>query len=80
MLAVISFRHRGEEGVGAMQGVLVNERKYLNEEDAQVTVSFQLTAHDWCLLQKMPEWIQVEKQILEIQKGYSQKRHQGSGV
>lgn len=63
-----------------MQGVLVNERKYLNEEDAQVTVSFQLTSHDWCLLQKMPEWIQVEKQILEIQKGYSQKRHQGSGV
>lgn len=46
-----------------MKGVLVNERKYLNEEDAQVTVSFQLTAHDWCLLQKMPEWIQVEKWI-----------------
>lgn len=55
-----------------MQGVLVNERKYLNEEDAQVTVSFQLTAHDWYLLQKKPEWVQVEKWILEAQKGRMQ--------
>lgn len=67
----LPFRHRGAEGVGAMQGVLVNERKYLNEEDAQVTVSFQLTAHDWCLLQKMPEWIQVEKWIERAQESIS---------
>ena len=51
-----------------MKGVLVYERRYINEENAQVTVSFQLTSRDWCLLQKMPEWIQVEKWILEIQK------------
>ena len=54
-----------------MQGVLVNERKYLNEEDAQVTVSFQLTVRDWCLLQKMPEWIQVEKWIERAQESIS---------
>lgn len=72
MFIGLPFRHRGAEGVGAMQGVLVNERKYLNEEDAQVTVSFQLTAHDWYLLQKKPEWVQVEKWILEAQKGSMQ--------
>ena len=55
-----------------MKGVLVDERKYLNEEDVQVTISFQLTTHDWCLLQKMPEWVQVEKWILETQKGSMQ--------
>ena len=68
MYSRLSFRHRGAEGVSKMQGVLVNERKYLNEEDAQVTVFFQLTAHDWCLLQKMPEWIQVEKWIERAQE------------
>lgn len=72
MYSRLSFRHRGAEGVSKMQGVLVNERKYLNEEDAQVTVSFQLTAHDWYLLQKKPEWVLVEKWILETQKGSMQ--------
>lgn len=57
-----------------MQGVLVNERKYLNEEDAQVTVSFQLTGPDWSLLQKMPEWVQVEKWIEGAQKGRMKER------
>ncbi len=51
-----------------MKGVLVDERKYLNEEDVQVTISFQLTTHDWCLLQKMPEWVQVEKWIERAQE------------
>ena len=54
-----------------MKGVLVNERKYLNEEDAQVTVSFQLTAHDWYLLQKKPEWVLVEKWIERAQESIS---------
>ena len=64
MYSRLSFRHRGAEGVSKMQ--------YLNEEDAQVTVSFQLTAHDWYLLQKKPEWVLVEKWILETQKGSMQ--------
>lgn len=71
MYSRLSFRHRGAEGVSKMQGVLVNERKYLNEEDAQVTVSFQLTAHDWYLLQKKPEWVLVEKWIEKAQENKS---------
>ena len=33
-----------------VQGVIVSEKKYINQEVPQVTVSFQLSVPDWNLL------------------------------
>lgn len=59
-----------------MEGIIVTERKYINQVDAQVTISFQLASHDWLKLEKSSEWHQVEEMILEIQNKHNQKSRQ----
>ncbi len=59
-----------------MEGIIVTERKYINQVDAQVTISFQLASHDWLKLEKSAEWHQVEEMILEIQNKHNQKSRQ----
>lgn len=56
-----------------VQGVIVDEKKYINQDVPQVTVSFQLSSPDWNLLKATPQWAWVQQLILESQKGYSQR-------
>ena len=44
-----------------MEGIIVTERKYINQVDAQVTISFQLASRDWVNLEKSAGWPQVEE-------------------
>ena len=59
-----------------MKGIIVTERKYINQVDAQVTISFQLASRDWSKLEKSTEWHQMEEMILEIQNKHNQKFRQ----
>lgn len=59
-----------------MEGIIVTERKYINQVDAQVTISFQLASRDWLKLEKSAGWHQVEEMILEIQNKHNQKSRQ----
>lgn len=51
------------------------ERKYINEKEGLVEVSFQIPCHDWMKLKKSIPWRLVEKQLLEIRSKYSRKTH-----
>lgn len=46
--------------------IQIHERKYINQDDVQVTVSFQLPFRDWLTIEKSNEWCQIEKLLLEI--------------
>lgn len=39
------------------------EKKYINQEDSQVTVSFELPGRDWCELSELPAWREVENYL-----------------
>ena len=52
-----------------MKGVIIQERKYINQADGQVIVSFQLASRDWLKLENSTEWRRVEEMILEFQAG-----------
>lgn len=51
------------------------ERKYVNETEGLVEVSFQIPCHDWKILKKSFPWLLVEKQLREIRSKYIQKNH-----
>ena len=59
-----------------MGGIIVTERKYIDQADAQATISFQLPYRDWLKLESSTEWHLVEEMILEIQNRHSQKSRQ----
>lgn len=44
-----------------MYEITEHEKQYINQDDALVTVSFQLPRHDWNLLGTSTEWRQFEK-------------------
>lgn len=52
------------------------ERKYINEKDGLVEVSFQVPCHDWKELRNSIQWHLMEKRLEEIQSKYSRKSHQ----
>lgn len=52
------------------------ERKYVNQTDGLVEISFQLPCHDWKRLRKSILWHQLEKHLEEIRSKYIQKNHQ----
>lgn len=51
------------------------ERKYINEKEGLVEVSFQIPFHDWTKLKRSILWCLVEKQLLEIRNRYIRKTH-----
>ena len=60
----------GEEVVGevcqGMYEITEHEKQYINQDDALVTVSFQLPRHDWNLLGTSTEWRQFEILLREM--------------
>ena len=74
MMSLTSKRKRGNE----MENyeIQIHERKYINQDDVQVTVSFQLPFRDWLTIEKSNEWCQIEKLLLEIRNTHNQKYHQ----
>lgn len=58
-----------------MEGIIVTERKYINQVDAQVTISFQLASHDWLKLEKSAEWHQVEEMRKRLSRCRKKKKH-----
>ena len=51
------------------------KRKYINENEALVEISFQIPYHDWRILKKSNLWFQVERQLQEIESKYIRKSH-----
>ena len=49
------------------------EKRYINSEDASVTVSFQLPSHDWFELSRSSHWNAVEN-FLSQKKNTSNRR------
>lgn len=43
--------------------VQVFEKRYINQEDSQVVVSFELPGRDWCELSESPAWKEVESHL-----------------
>ena len=52
------------------------EKKYINEKDGLVEVSFQVPCHDWKRLRNSIQWNLIEKRLEEIQSKYNRKNHQ----
>ncbi len=50
-----------------MYEITEHEKQYINQDDALVTVSFQLPRHDWNLLKTSNVWHQFEKLLQETQ-------------
>ena len=51
-----------------MYEITEHQKQYINQDDALVTVSFQLPRHDWELLGTSTEWRQFEKLLREVEK------------
>ena len=49
-----------------MYEITEHEKEYINQDDALVTVSFQLPRHDWNLLGTSTEWHQFEKLLQKM--------------
>ena len=43
-------------------------KRYINQAEDQVIVSFELPLHDWCLLKRSAEWSLIEKRLMEIRR------------
>lgn len=50
-----------------MYEITVLEKKYINQDDAKVKVSFELPARDWSLIENSDGWHQVQHLLQEIQ-------------
>lgn len=59
-----------------IDGIIVEERQYINQADAQAIISFQLPYHDWLKLENSNEWYLVKEMILEIQNKHNQMYRQ----
>lgn len=53
------------------------ERKYVNETEGLVEVSFQIPCHDWKKLKRSIQWHRVEKLLAEVRNKYIRKNRQG---
>lgn len=62
-----------------MYEIAEHEKQYINQDDALVTVSFQLPCHDWNLLGTSTEWRQFEKLLRETRNKHTQKHLQEKG-
>ncbi len=51
-----------------MYEIATYEKQYINQDDALVTVSFQLPRHDWNLLENSDVWRQFEELLREVGK------------
>lgn len=54
----------------------VLEKKYINQEDSQVTVSFELPGHDWCELSELPAWREVGNYLSRRNKTKTEERQE----
>ena len=63
-----------EEAGKTQEGTLKESyRRFINQNDGQVIVSFQLSCHDWNLLKKSAQWNFVEKYLEENRSKHIQK-------
>lgn len=70
------FYHRGvaTDCNNTLIGEVVEIKKeYVNETDCLVEVSFQIPYHDWKILRKSIQWLQVEKRLEEIRNKHIQR-------
>ena len=51
------------------------ERKYINEKEGLVEVSFQIPCRDWMILKKSIQWHWMGKKLREIRNKYIRKFH-----
>ena len=52
--------------------VQVFEKRYVNQEDSQVVVSFELPGRDWCELSESPAWKEVESHLSQQKRTNNQ--------
>ena len=52
--------------------IIIREKKYINQAEAQVEVSFQLPFHDWSMLEKSDAWCQVERFLQGLRNKHNQ--------
>lgn len=52
--------------------VQVFEKRYINQEDSQVVVSFELPGHDWYELSESPAWKEVESHFSQQKRTNNQ--------
>ena len=78
----IASQPRESGGVNMRRGmyeIATYEKKYINQDDALVVVSFQLPRRDWNLLENSDVWCQFEKLLLETRNKHTQKCHREKG-
>lgn len=51
-----------------MYEVIVWEKQYIDQDDAQVVISFQLPSRDWPSIENSDAWHQVEGLLREMSK------------
>lgn len=59
---------RSEPRFKKYREVQVFEKRYINQEDSQVIVSFELPGRDWCELSESPAWKEVESHLSQQKK------------
>lgn len=62
-----------------MYEITEQEKQYINQDDALVTVSFKLPRRDWNLLKTSNVWHQFEKLLRETRNKHTQKCLQEKG-
>ena len=78
----IASQPRESGGVNMRRGmyeIATYEKKYINQDDALVVVSFQLPRRDWNLLENSDVWCQFEKLLRETRSKHTQKCHREKG-
>lgn len=51
-----------------MYEIIVWEKQYIDQDDAQVVVSFQMPSRDWQSIENSDAWNQVESLLQEMSK------------
>lgn len=63
---------RSEPRFKKYREVQVFEKRYINQEDSQVIVSFELPGRDWCELSESPAWKEVESHLSQQKRTNNQ--------
>ena len=55
--------------------IITYSKKYINQDDAQVLVTFQLPSRDWLKLENSVEWRRIEELLREMKNTHIQMSH-----
>lgn len=62
-----------------MYEIVAHSKRYINQDDAQVLVTFQLPSRDWSKLENSDEWHRIEELLQEMKNTHIQTYRSDQG-